>query len=62
MKLKHRCPVFHHILFVDETVLFGKMLVDKMMKFKGVQELYCLLLGQAVNEAKSAILFSKNMP
>ncbi|CAN1340570.1 hypothetical protein LINPERPRIM_LOCUS38890, partial [Linum perenne] len=62
VKLNQRCPILHHILFADDTVLFGKASVEEANKIKRVLELYCLLSGQAVNESKSAIIFSCNTP
>ncbi|CAN1123584.1 Transposon TX1 uncharacterized 149 kDa protein [Linum perenne] len=62
VKLTPRCPVLHHILFADDTVLFGTASSIQATRMKVVIKVYCRLSGQAVNEAKSAILFSKNTP
>ncbi|CAN1744197.1 LINE-1 retrotransposable element ORF2 protein [Linum perenne] len=62
MRLTPRCPVLHHILFADDTVLCGKATVTEAQRMKSILDMYCCLSGQAVNETKSAIHFSANTP
>ncbi|CAN1138592.1 hypothetical protein LINPERPRIM_LOCUS5234, partial [Linum perenne] len=38
LKLNPRFPTLHHILFADDTVLFGKATIDEACKMKEVVE------------------------
>ncbi|CAN1776349.1 LINE-1 retrotransposable element ORF2 protein [Linum perenne] len=60
IKLNRFCPVLHHILFADDTVLFGTATVSEARNIMLVLNRYCQSSGQAINAQKSSILFSAN--
>ncbi|CAN1190366.1 LINE-1 retrotransposable element ORF2 protein, partial [Linum perenne] len=62
IKLNHRCPTLSHILFADDTLIFGKANAREAAQIKLIFQRYSYISGQAINEGKSALLFSKNTP
>ncbi|CAN1810964.1 Uncharacterized mitochondrial protein AtMg00310 [Linum perenne] len=62
IKLTPSCPVLTHVLFADDTVLFGKATREEANKIKVILARYSVISGQRVNEDKSALFFSKNTP
>ncbi|CAN0837158.1 LINE-1 retrotransposable element ORF2 protein [Linum grandiflorum] len=62
LKLNHRCPTLSHVLFADDTVIFGKASRDEALQLQLTLSRYCRLSGQAINSTKSAIKFSANTP
>ncbi|CAN0919302.1 LINE-1 reverse transcriptase homolog [Linum grandiflorum] len=60
IKLNHRCPTLSHVLFADDTVVFGKASPEEASRLRSTIDRYCRLSGQAVNESKSALKFSAN--
>ncbi|CAN1788506.1 LINE-1 retrotransposable element ORF2 protein, partial [Linum perenne] len=62
IKLNYRCPDLSHVLFADDTLIFGKATLSEASQIKLVLQRYCSLSGQAVNDDKSALFFSANTP
>ncbi|CAN1820450.1 LINE-1 retrotransposable element ORF2 protein [Linum perenne] len=62
VKLNPRCPTLTHVLFADDTILFGEASVTEAMAFKKTMELYGQMTGQKVNHQKSSIMFSRKTP
>ncbi|CAN1777240.1 Putative ribonuclease H protein At1g65750 [Linum perenne] len=60
--LNHRCPTLSHVLFADDTLVFGKGTVYEAELIRTIFQRYCYISGQAINEAKSALFFSANTP
>ena len=55
-------PVIHHLLFFDDSMLFGKASVEECVSIQSVLIDYEKASGQKVNYAKSNIVFSKGVP
>ncbi|CAN1269326.1 LINE-1 retrotransposable element ORF2 protein [Linum perenne] len=62
LRMTSRCPVLTHILFADDTVIFGRANLKEAEAYWKILNRYCTLSGQAINRDKSAILFSSNTP
>ncbi|CAN1783042.1 hypothetical protein LINPERHAP1_LOCUS16137 [Linum perenne] len=62
IKLSRFCHVLHHVLFADDTVLFGSATISEAKNIMLVLNRYCQVSGQAINVLKSSILFSTNTP
>ncbi|CAN1188671.1 LINE-1 retrotransposable element ORF2 protein, partial [Linum perenne] len=62
IKLNYRCPDISHVLFADDTLIFGKATLSEASQIKLVMQRYCYLSGHAVNDDKSALFFSANTP
>ncbi|CAN1829772.1 LINE-1 retrotransposable element ORF2 protein [Linum perenne] len=62
VKLNPRCPVLTHVMFADDTVIFGRADLREMQKVADTIRQYCNISGQAINESKSAMFFSANTP
>ncbi|CAN1791872.1 Putative ribonuclease H protein At1g65750 [Linum perenne] len=62
VKLNTHCPALHHVLFADDTAIFGKANSKEIKGFKLILDRYCAVSGQAINSTKSAIFFSANTP
>ncbi|CAN1762563.1 Putative ribonuclease H protein At1g65750, partial [Linum perenne] len=62
IRLTPSCPVLTHVLFADDTVVFGKASIEEASKVKEILARYSAVSGQRVNEEKSAVFFSKNTP
>ncbi|OMO73242.1 reverse transcriptase [Corchorus capsularis] len=53
-------PVFSHLFFADDLVLFSKASMESCVLIKEVLNNFCNLSGQSVNFQKSRIYFSGN--
>ncbi|CAN1182958.1 hypothetical protein LINPERHAP2_LOCUS36265 [Linum perenne] len=62
LKLNTRCPILTHILFSDDTNIFGKADRKEADAIGVVIGQYCRLSGLSIDREKSAILFSSNTP
>ncbi|CAN1833195.1 Putative ribonuclease H protein At1g65750 [Linum perenne] len=62
IKLNSKCPTLTHVLFADDTILFGEASVTEALAFKDTMELYGKMTGQKVNHQKSSIMFSRKTP
>lgn len=59
-KINRYCPTLTHLLFADDTVLFGKASIQEAKFLKLIIEEYNHALRQCVNRQKSDIIFSRN--
>ncbi|CAN1165788.1 Transposon TX1 uncharacterized 149 kDa protein [Linum perenne] len=62
IKLKARCPTLTHVLFADDTIIFGEASVREATTIKATMEKYANLTGQVINNEKSSIMFSRHTP
>ncbi|CAN1146994.1 Putative ribonuclease H protein At1g65750, partial [Linum perenne] len=62
LKLNRRCPTLTHVLFADNTILFGEASVTEAINIHKTIELYANLTGQTINNQKLAIMFSRHTP
>ncbi|XP_062028922.1 uncharacterized protein LOC133744912 [Rosa rugosa] len=62
IKVCENAPAIHHLLFADDSLLFGKATAAKCSHIKEVLFVYELASGQQINFAKSSIVFSKKVP
>ncbi|CAN1835288.1 Uncharacterized mitochondrial protein AtMg01250, partial [Linum perenne] len=62
IQLTPRCPSLTHVLFADDTVVFGRANWEEAMRIKKTLERYSAISRQKINESKSAIFFSRNTP
>ncbi|CAN1760768.1 LINE-1 retrotransposable element ORF2 protein, partial [Linum perenne] len=62
IRLNNNSHVLNHMLFADDTILFGKATIREAENIKNIMERYCTVSGQAINSEKSAIYFSQNTP
>jgi hypothetical protein len=53
-------PPITHLLFIDDLLIFAKATSSEASTIKDCLDSYCNESGQAINTAKSLILFSKN--
>ncbi|XP_062005742.1 uncharacterized protein LOC133722901 [Rosa rugosa] len=54
-------PIIHHLLFADDSLLFGKANLEECSHIQDVLLDYELASGQKVNFSKSSIVFSKKV-
>ncbi|XP_024196088.1 uncharacterized protein LOC112199282 [Rosa chinensis] len=54
-------PTIHHLLFTDDSLLFGKASLEESSQIQDVLVDYELASGQKVNFSKSNIVFSKKV-
>ncbi|XP_024196014.1 uncharacterized protein LOC112199199 [Rosa chinensis] len=54
-------PVIHHLLFADDSFLFGEATVHECQAFKNLLSIYARALGQMINLQKSSVVFSGNV-
>ncbi|XP_070673150.1 uncharacterized protein [Malus domestica] len=54
-------PTIHHLLFADDSFLFGKTNVDKCAVIQHILDIYSQASSQSVNFAKSTVAFSANV-
>ncbi|XP_024178720.1 uncharacterized protein LOC112184715 [Rosa chinensis] len=54
-------PVLHHLLFADDSFLFGEASVRECQAFKNLLSIYARASGQMINLQKSSVVFSGNV-
>ncbi|XP_024164283.1 uncharacterized protein LOC112171314 [Rosa chinensis] len=54
-------PTIHHLLFADDSFLFGEATIMECQAFKNILTLYAQASGQHVNLQKSSVVFSGNV-
>ncbi|CAN0907022.1 LINE-1 retrotransposable element ORF2 protein [Linum grandiflorum] len=62
LRLNARCPTLTHVLFADDTILFGEASVAEARNIISTMEQYGRLTGQEINFHKSRVTFSRNTP
>ncbi|XP_024164412.1 uncharacterized protein LOC112171461 [Rosa chinensis] len=62
IKICEGAPVIHHLLFANDSLLFGKATLSECQHIQSVLNAYELASGQQINFAKSSIVFSKRVP
>ncbi|CAN1250765.1 Putative ribonuclease H protein At1g65750 [Linum perenne] len=62
MKINERCPTLTHVLFADDTIIFGDASASEAITIRETMEKYANLTGQTINPDKSSIKFSKHTP
>jgi hypothetical protein len=50
----------NHLLFADDSLLFGRANLEEWMQFKDLLDIYGRASGQKINIEKTSIFFSKN--
>jgi hypothetical protein len=58
--MARNCSPITHLLFSDDLLIFAKATSSEASTIRNCFNLYCCWSGQAINSAKSSILFSKN--
>ncbi|KAK8942463.1 hypothetical protein KSP39_PZI008699 [Platanthera zijinensis] len=61
-KVSALAPKISHLLFADDTLLFGAATTSTAKEINSILHKYCLLSGEAINEAKSNVLFGPRVP
>lgn len=54
-------PIINHLLFADDSLLFGKASVEECSHIKSVLADYEAVSGQQINFSMSDIFFSKGV-
>ncbi|XP_024155779.1 uncharacterized protein LOC112163738 [Rosa chinensis] len=54
-------PVLHHLLFADDSFLFGEASVRECQAFKNLLSIYAQASGQMINLQNSSVVFSGNV-
>ncbi|KAK8934649.1 hypothetical protein KSP39_PZI014256 [Platanthera zijinensis] len=62
IKINNKAPKISHLLFADDTLLFGTASTKTAGELAGILRRYCELSGEAVNSLKSNILFGPKVP
>ncbi|CAN1848719.1 LINE-1 reverse transcriptase homolog, partial [Linum perenne] len=62
LKLNKRCPTLTHILFADDTILFGDASVSEADEILKTMREYEHRTAQEINIQKSTVIFSRNTP
>ena len=62
IKVSQGGPTFSHLLFADDLVLFAKADRKNCVAIREVLDSFCSISGQKVNQEKSRVLFSPNVP
>ncbi|OMO85295.1 reverse transcriptase [Corchorus capsularis] len=62
VKISRNNPVFSHLIFADDIVLFGRADKKTATAMVNVLSLFCNESGQCINLEKSKVFFSKNTP
>jgi hypothetical protein len=60
LKISRNNPAIHHLLFVNDLLIFGKATPKEASIFQSCLVKYYLWSGQSINNGKSSIRFSKN--
>ena len=60
LKIARNCPAIHHLLFVDDLLIFGKATFFEACCIKSCLDKYCKWSGQTINANKFSIRFSRN--
>jgi hypothetical protein len=60
LKIPRNNPAIHHLLFVDDLLIFGKATPKEASIIQSCLVKYCLWSGQSINNGKFSIRFSKN--
>jgi hypothetical protein len=61
LQISRNCSAIHHLLFVDDLLIFGKTTIFEASSIKTCLDKYCCWSGQSINATKSSIRFSKNI-
>jgi hypothetical protein len=60
IKIAKNCSLISHLLFADDLILFAMATSSEANILRSVLNCYCSWSGQAINDSKSSIHFSKN--
>lgn len=58
IKLKSKCPSFHHMFFADDTLFFMSGTVEKARRLRHVIDQYCRHSDQKVTFSKSSMFIN----
>ncbi|XP_062014092.1 uncharacterized protein LOC133730534 [Rosa rugosa] len=61
LKMSPQAPTIHHLLFADDSFLFGEASVVECSTFKSILNVYERASGQRINLEKSSVVFSRNV-
>ena len=61
IKASRSSPVFSHLFFADDLMLFSQASLKNNEAIDEVQTIFCCLFGQRVSKEKSRVLFSKTL-
>lgn len=53
--------MFHHLFFVDDSILFGTTTDEECRQFRRILNVYEQASGQKVNFQKNSVVFSNNV-
>lgn len=62
IKLADACPLIHHLLFADDSLLLCKTNVEEAEEIVACLKLYGEASGQRVNKQKSSVIFGSLVP
>ncbi|CAN1227539.1 Putative ribonuclease H protein At1g65750 [Linum grandiflorum] len=62
IRLSRTGPLLTHCLFADDTIIFGQATTTEASAISTLMEEYGTLTGQELNQEKSSIYFSANVP
>jgi hypothetical protein len=60
LRISKNCTPIHHLLFVDDLLIFGEASVSVVASIKSYLDKYCRWSSQLINVSKSSIQFSRN--
>ena len=60
LQISRNTPSLHHLLFVDDLLIFGKAKLSEASCINTYLEKYCRWSSQAINTSKSFLRFSQN--
>jgi hypothetical protein len=60
LRISRNCTPIHHLLFVDDLLIFGEASVSVVASIKSYLDKYCRWSSQLINVSKSSIQFSRN--
>lgn len=61
LSMSPTAPVIHHLLFADDSFLFGRADVRECRAITGILKTYATASGQCINLQKSSVVFSGNV-